>query len=345
MTMHKTARELMWIFVSLCCFGAVFTACSDDRQTAEQHSFVPRQISLQLQWVTQAQFAGYYIALEKGWYRDEGIELSIKPGGPDIIPTDLVASGTRDFGTGMLSDLAVAIDNGQSLISIAQIQQTNGLLLIARKSSQIKEPMDFIGKRVGIWFQGFEAQFNALLAKEKISGETLRIIPQGWSMEPFLKGDLDVASAMIYNEYHMVLESGINPDDIHVIDYKSFGLDFPGDTLFTSKKLADENPDLCLRMLRASLKGWRYAVDHPEEAVDIVLKYDASGIQKKGHQFVMMQEIAHLVSLPGKPLGQTDLGAVSRMVNTLHQVGILKKALPVEDIVNGDIFVKAQSKP
>lgn len=330
--MRKISRNFISIMFLVFCLGASLISCSEEKKPPESVKPALQSVSLQLQWVTQAQFAGYYVALEKGWYRDEGIELSIKPGGPDIMPIDLVTPGMRDFGTAMLSDLTVAIQKGQLVTSIGQIQQANGLLLIAKKSSGIKEPKDFLGKRVGIWFQGFEAQFNAMLTKEKIPSNDIKIISQGWSMEPFLKGDLDVASAMIYNEYHVVLESGIKPDELNVIDYRSYGLDFPGDTLFTSRKLLKENPDLCKRMLRASLKGWQYAVEHPEEAVDITLKYDTSGIQKRDHQLVMMHEIAKLVQVPGRPLGQTDLGAVSRMVKTLHQFGILTQVIRPEDI-------------
>jgi NitT/TauT family transport system substrate-binding protein len=342
--MNHTFKKHTLIFCLIFHWGASLVGCQDSNKPAEPAKPAEQKISLQLQWVSQAQFAGYYVALEKGWYRKEGIDLNIKPGGPDIIPIDLVTSGTRDFGTALLSDLAVAIQKGKPVVSIGQIQQANGLLLIARKSSGIKDPKDFKGKRVGIWFQGFEAQFNALLAKMKIPDEELKIVSQGWSMEPFLKGDLDVASAMIYNEYHILLESGIKPEALIIIDYGSYGLGFPGDTLFTSRKMAEENPDLCLRMLRASLKGWQYAIEHPEEAVDIVLKYDASRIQKRDHQLVMMQEVAKLVQMPGRILGKTDPEAVSKMVETLRQTGILEKSLKPDDIYTNAFFMKTTQK-
>ncbi|MEW6505808.1 MAG: ABC transporter substrate-binding protein [Chloroflexota bacterium] len=336
-------KHALSIFLILC-FGLSLLACSDGSNPPEPDKPAAQKITLQLQWVTQAQFAGYYVALEKGWYREEGIDLTIKPGGPDIIPIDLVTTGLRDFGTGLLSDLVVEIQKGRSIISIGQIQQANGLLLIAKKSSGINNPKDFIGKRIGIWFQGFEAQFNALLAKLNISDQDMKIVSQGWSVEPFLKGDLDVASAMIYNEYHAVLESGIKPEDLNIIDYGSYGLDFPGDTLFTSRKMVKENPDLCFRMLRASLKGWQYAIEHPDEAVDIVLKHDLSGVQKRNHQSVMMQEIAKLVRVQGRLLGKTDSDTVSRMAETLRQNGILKKAVNPEDIYTNEFFMKTIQK-
>jgi len=300
-------------------------------------------VSLQLQWVTQAQFAGYYVALDKGWYRDEGIDLTINPGGPDLVPADLVTAGTSDFGTSLLADLIVNVQNGGPVISISQIQQTNGLLLLAHRSSGIEEPADFVGKRVGVWLGGWEAQFNALIAREGLTSQDFDLVSQGFSMDPFLDGSLDVASAMIYNEYHVVLESGIKAEDLNLIDYANYGLDFPGDVLFTSRRLAEEKPDLCVRMLRASLRGWEYAVQHPEEAADIVLKYDASGVQTHEHQLSMMQEIAKLVSLPVRPVGYTDRDDVRRTVDTLLSYGVLSQMVQPEDVFTNEFWESARS--
>jgi NitT/TauT family transport system substrate-binding protein len=305
---------------------------------------VPLQpVSLQLQWVTQAQFAGYYVALDKGWYREEGIDLTIRPGGPDLVPVDLVSAGTHDFATSLLADLVVAVQQGKPVISLAQIQQTNGLLLIARKSSGIAQPQDFVGHRVGIWLGGWEAQFDALIAKEGLSPQDFTLVSQGFSMDPFLKGELDVASAMIYNEYHVVLESGVKPEDLNIIDYANYGLDFPGDVLFTSRQLLAQDPDLCMRMLRASLRGWQYAVEHPEEAADIVLKYDESGIQTRQHQLSMMNEIAKLVVLPVRPLGFSDRDDVRRTIDTLLSYGVLSGPVVPEDVFTNDIWEQARA--
>jgi NitT/TauT family transport system substrate-binding protein len=189
--------------------------------------------------------------LDKGWYSEEGIDLTIRPGGPDISALDAVRTGTAEFGTSLLADIIVASQQANDLVSIAQIQQTNGLLLIAKKSSGISKPGDFDGKKVGVWLGNWEAQFNALIAKEGIGANDFTLVSQGFSMDSFIKGQLDVASAMIYNEYYTVLESGIKPEDINIINYADYGLDFPGDVLFTSTKISQENPDLCVRMLRA----------------------------------------------------------------------------------------------
>jgi NitT/TauT family transport system substrate-binding protein len=301
-------------------------------------------VSLQLQWVTQAQFAGYYVALDKGWYQEEGIDLTINPGGPDLVPVDLVAAGARDFGTTLLADLVVAVQQGKPVVSLAQIQQTNGLLLIAYKESGIVQPTDFAGKRVGVWLGAWQAQFDALMAKEGLVAGDFELVSQGFSMDSFLARELDVASAMIYNEYYVVLESGVRPEDLNVIDYADYGLDFPGDTLFTSRQLVEQNPDLCARMLRASLKGWQYAVDNPEEAADIVLKYDEAGIQTRDHQLSMMDEIAKLVSVPVRELGFTDRDDVRRTIDTLLSYGVLSGPVQPEEVFINDIWEQARSE-
>jgi len=298
-------------------------------------------VTLQLQWVTQAQFAGYYVALDKGWYREEGIDLTIDPGGPDLVPADLVLAGRADFGTGLLADLVVAVQQGKPVISVAQVQQLNGLLLIAFKSSGIAAPADFAGKRVGVWLGAWEAQFDALMAKEGLTTDEFSLISQGFTMDPFLEGELDVASAMIYNEYYVVLESGVKADELNIIDYANYGLDFPGDTLFTSRQTLEQKPDLCERMVRASLRGWQYAVEHPEEAADIVLKYDESGVQTREHQLSMMNEIAKLVLLPVRPLGFTDRDSVLRTIDTLVSYGVLGGPVQPEDVFTNGIWEKA----
>lgn len=301
-------------------------------------------VTLQLQWVTQAQFAGYYVALDKGWYKDEGIDLTIIPGGPDQIPVDLISSGTRDFATTLLADLATAIENGKPVIGIAQIQQKNGLLLITRKSVGIQTPKDFKTKKVGVWLGSWEAQFDALIAQQGITKNDFTLVNQGYSMDAFIKGDLDVASAMVYNEYHVVLESGIKPEELNIIDYAAYGLDFPGDTLFTSIETTKQKPDLCVRMVRASLKGWQYAIEHPDEAAAIVLKYDKTGVQTAPHQLSMMTEIAKLIQIEGRQLGRSDDTALQRTIDTLLKYGVLKTAVQAKDIMTNEFWDKAQGK-
>lgn len=327
-----------WLILTLCI--SFVSACAAGPVTPTAPALKP--VTLQLQWVTQSQFAGYYVALDKGWYRDEGIELTIKPGGPDTLASDAVTAGSAQFGTSLLADIIVAIEQGKPLLSIGQIQQTNGLVLLAQKASGIQEPKEFAGRRVGVWLGNWEAQFDALMAKENLAPEDYILVAQGFSMEPFLEGQLDVASAMIYNEYHSVLESGVKPEDLNIIDYADYGLDFPGDTLFTTRELAEKDPALVTAMLRASLRGWQYAVEHPEEAADIVLKYDKSGVQTREHQLTMMNEIAKLVQMGVREIGYTDRTDVQRTLDTLLQYEVLKRPVKSEEVYTNAFWEQAR---
>jgi NitT/TauT family transport system substrate-binding protein len=318
----------------------LITACSSSTPVPTEKPL--DKVSLQLQWVTQAQFAGYYVALDKGWYQEEGIDLTIIPGAPDVIPVDLVVSGTRDFGTTLLADLTLAIRSGKPVMSLAQIQQENGLMLVTRKEFGIEGPEDFAGHSVGVWLGSWEAQFQALIAQAQVDPGDFQLVSQGYSMDPFLNRELDVASAMIYNEYHVVLESGENRDDLNIIDYADYGLGFPGDTLFTSKQMVQDNPDLCARMVRASLRGWQYAVENPEETVEIVLKYDDTGLQTREHQLSMMEEIAKLVVIDGRQLGKTDEADVKRTIDTLLEYDVLDGEVSPQDVFTNQFWELAQ---
>lgn len=339
--MYKRLLQLVLAFLLIVPF---LTACGGNAPAAPtQPALTP--ITLNLQWVTQAQFAGYYVALDKGWYTEEGIDLTIRPGGPDISAVESVRTGTAQFGTGLFADIVVNSQQSNDLISILQVQQTNGLLLLAKKSSNISKPSDFSGKKVGVWLGNWEAQFDALIAKEGIAPDSFTLISQGFSMDTFINDELDVASAMIYNEYYAVLESGIKAEDINIINYADYGLDFPGDVLFTTKQIAKDNPDLCLRMVRASLKGWQYAVAHPEEAVDIVMKYDKSGVLTREHQLSMMNEIAKLVQVSIRPVGYANRDDMRRTVDTLFSYKVLTTQVDPDLFFTNEFWDQAQPKP
>lgn len=334
---HTNNWRLFIILISV----LLWSACTSE-PAAPTPSLEP--VTLQLQWITQAQFAGYYVALDKGWYQDEGIALTILPGAPDVIPVDRVASGSADFATTLLADLVVAVQEGKPVTSVAQIQQANGLLLIAKKSTGVSKPEDFEGKRVGVWLGSWEAQFNALIAQQNIPSDDFELVSQGFSMDPFLNNELDVASAMIYNEYHVVLESGVSPEDINIIDYADYGLDMPGDVLFTSQKMITDRPELVEGMVRATLRGWQYAIENPAEAVDIVLKYDETGLQTREHQLAMMSEIADLVQVTNvRPIGFTDESDINRVIDTLYNYGVLTELLPSTSVYNNEFWEKAQA--
>lgn len=309
-------------------------AVEEEKENTEDQVMVP--VSLQLQWVTQAQFAGFYVALEKGWYQEEGLDVTIYQGGPDAVPIELVVGGSRDFGTNLLSDLAVSIDQGKNIVAISQIQQASGLRLLTHMDSGIKTPSDFIGKKVGVWLGSWEIQFSALLASVGVDPKDVDIVSQGWSMGPFVKGELDVASAMIYNEYYKVLEAGIAKEDIHIIDYQDYQLDFPGDALFTSIQMVQENPELCRKMVRASFRGWEYAFANPEEAVNIILRHDKSGVQSFDHQLKMLTEMDIMRTKDEVDFGTFNPDRIERMIRLLVDYHIMSEHVALKNIFSSE---------
>ncbi len=333
--LHVPQRALIGPFIGLVLFGA---ACAPSSQPAAQPTTAPAaaqpttapaakpttaaaaakpsgppdKVKLQLKWVPQAQFAGYFVALEKGYYTDENLDVTIVPGGPDIVSEQQVANGQADFGVDWVASFLAFRDKGLPLIDVAQIYQSSGLLLVSKKSANITKPEDLKGKNVGVWYGGNEFEFLALMDKLKFDPDKdMNVIKQGFTMDPFLAGQMDAASAMTYNEYQIVLESGVKPEDLNVINYTQEGVGMLEDNLFTSEDIVKNKQDLVQRFVRASIKGWQSAVDDQKFAVDAVMKYAEKGSTTVDHQTRMMNEVAKLVLPTGMTkdqLGVMDAG-------------------------------------
>lgn len=289
----------------------------------------PVPVKLQLKWVPQAQFAGYYVALKKGYYTDEGLDVTILPGGPDIVPEQQVAGGSADIGVDWVASLLTSQEQGMPLIQIAQIYQKSGLVLVSKKSANINSPEDLKGKRVGNWMGGNEFELLALFDKYKIdSNKDIKFTKQGFTMDQFLGGELDAASAMTYNEYQVVLESGIKPEELNVIDMNDEGVAMLEDNLFANSEWLEANKETAAKFVRASLKGWQDAIANPEEAVDIVMEQAESGSTTKDHQLKMMEEVAKLIQPEGfdiAKLGYTDDAAFKQTADIAKQFGVIKE--------------------
>ena len=281
------ARLLAALIVSALVFASTATAQGADK------------VRLQIKWVPQAQFAGYYVALDKGYYTQENLDVTILPGGPDIIPEQQVTNGQAEFGVDWVASFLAFRDKGLPIIDVAQIYQSSGLMLISRKSANIAKPEDLKGRSVGVWYGGNEFEFLALMDKLQFDPDKdLNVIKQGFTMDPFLAGQMDAASAMTYNEFQVVLESGVPPDDLNVLRYNDEGVGMLEDNLFTTEDTVKNKPDLVQRFVRASLKGWHEAITDQASAVNIVMKQVEPGSTTQEHQTRMMSEVAKLVLPP-----------------------------------------------
>ncbi|KAB1441283.1 ABC transporter substrate-binding protein [Pseudodesulfovibrio senegalensis] len=232
------------------------------------HAQKPRRAKLVLQWYAQAQFAGYLVAEEKGFYTKRGVDLKVVPGGADVMVSDCIASGKADFGTMFLSTAIERRGAGMKLVNIGQIVQQSALMLVARKDSGIEGLPDLEGARIGMWGRQFQLQPRALFKRLGISVD---VVQQSPSFDLFMRGGLDAVSAMWYNEYHTLMSYGLDPDEMVTFFFSDLDLDFPEDGIYCLEKTWEQDPAMCRAVLEGSLEGWRYAFAHPDEALEIVI--------------------------------------------------------------------------
>ncbi|MES2145100.1 MAG: ABC transporter substrate-binding protein [Pseudomonadota bacterium] len=277
-------------------------------------------VTLQLKWVTQAQFAGYYVAKAKGFYDEEKLNVTILPGGPDIAPTQVIAGGGADVVVEWMPAALAAREKGLPLVNIAQPFASSGLMLTCLAESGIKTPADFADKTLGVWFFGNEYPFLSWMSqlglKTDGSPGGVTVLKQGFNVDPLLQKQAACVSTMTYNEYWQVIDAGITPDQLVTFKYQDMGVATLEDGLYVLQdKLADPAfEDKMVRFVRASMKGWKYAEANPDEAAMIVLENDETGAQTEAHQKRMMGEIAKLTAGSN---GALDVAAAEKTVATL----------------------------
>ena len=292
--------------------GAATAAHADDKLT------------LQLKWVTQAQFAGYYVAKDKGFYKEAGLDVTIKSGGPDIAPPQIIAGGGADVIVEWMPAALAAREKGVALVNIAQPFKRSGMMLTCRAETGVQAPADLKGRTLGVWFYGNESPFMAWMAKLGLktdgSAGGVKVLKQGFNVDPLLQKQADCISTMTYNEYWQVIDGGIPADKLVVFKYEDQGVSTLEDGLYTTQaKLDDPKMAASLtKFVAASMKGWAYARDHQDEAAKIVLDNDASGAQTAKHQLRMMGEINKLTA---GSTGKLDVADYERTVATLLGAG------------------------
>ncbi len=282
------------------------------------------KVTLQLKWVTQAQFAGYYVAKDKGFYKEEDLDVEIKPGGPDIAPAQVLAGGGADVVLDWMPSALATREKGVPLVNIAQPFKSSGMMLTCRKDSGIKTPADFKGKTLGVWFFGNEYPFLSWMSKLGIktdgSADGVKVLKQGFNVDPILQKQAACVSTMTYNEYWQIIDAGLSADDLITFKYEDEGVATLEDGIYVMEdRLKDAAfKDKMVRFVRASMKGWKYAEANSDEAAEIVLENDASGAQTEKHQKRMMGEIAKLTAGSNGALDKADY---ERTVATLLGAG------------------------
>jgi len=282
------------------------------------------KVTVQLKWVTQAQFAGYYVAAAKGLYKDAGLDVTINPGGPDVAPPQVIAGGGADVVIDWMPSALASREKGVPLVNISQTFKRSGLELTCRKDTGIKTPADFKNKTLGVWFGGNEYPFLSWMAKLKLKTDGspggVKVIKQGFNVDPLLQKQADCISTMTYNEYWQVVDAGYKPDQLVVFKYSAEGVATLEDGLYALEtKLKD--PAFVTKMakfVQASEKGWDWAKKNDKEAAKIVIAADTTGAQTLHHQEQMMGEIAKLL---GNDNGKLDFKDADRTVSELLSGG------------------------
>ena len=277
-------------------------------------------VTLQLKWVTQGQFAGYYVAAAKGFYEEEGLDVEIKPGGPDIAPEQVIAGGGADVITTWMAAGLAARERGVPLVNIAQPFASSGLLLTCRKDAGVETTDDFPGKTLGVWFFGNEYPFYAWMAKLGLATDGseggVEVLRQAFNVDPLIQNQAACISTMTYNEFGQVLRAGLTEDDLTVFNYRDEGVGMLEDGLYVlEENLA--NPAFVEKMtkfVRASMKGWEYARANPEEAAQIVVDNDMTGSMTVEDQLYQVTEVNKLTE---GSTGALDEAAYQQTVDTL----------------------------
>jgi NitT/TauT family transport system substrate-binding protein len=323
------------VAVALCVVVAWVVAAGAGAAPKRHASQKLTKVTLQLKWVTQAQFAGYYAAKEKGYYKQQGLDVNIKVGGPDIIPEQVVAGGQAEFGIDWLPSLLSARDHGTKLVNIAQVFTRSGMTEITWKDTGLNSIAKLRGKKVGNWLGGNEFELFAALTRAGMDpshNKGVTIVKQPFDMNLFLGRKIDAASAMTYNELAQVLESK-NPktgklyklSDLNVLKMENVGTGMLEDGVFTTENwIADKaHQAIAKKFLAASFKGWIYCRSNRTSCTNIVLKQGPTLL--KGHQSWQMNEINALVWPAPKGIGIMDATAYGRTAKIAKQFKVISK--------------------
>ncbi|TFD90084.1 ABC transporter substrate-binding protein [Cryobacterium serini] len=321
---------------SLAAVGAlVLSGCSSDGNapTSSDASGALTPMTLQLQWFAQAQFAGYYAAVDQGYYEDEGLDVTIDEGGADIVPQDVLAAGDADYAISWVPKVLGSIEQGANITNVAQIFERSATTQISLKDKNITTASDLVGKNVGSWGYGNEWELFAGMQKSGVELGDINLIQQAFDMTGFLAGDIDAAQAMTYNEYAQVLETVnpdtgelFQPDELNVIDWNDEGTAMLQDSIWANADELQSDADYAdntVKFIKASIKGWIYAANNPAEAAGIVTA--AGSTLGESHQLWMTNEVSKLIFPSSNGVGMIDESAWSNTVdiamNTKNETG------------------------
>jgi NitT/TauT family transport system substrate-binding protein len=288
-------------------------------------AYADESVTVRLKWLNQAQFAGFYVAQEKGYYKAEGLDVNIQPGGPDFPAVQMVTGGNEQFGVTGADQILIARSKSVPVVALAVIYRRNPFVLFSLTKSGIKTPADYIGKQVGVKIGGNEELiYRAVLAKAGVDKTKLNEIPVKFDITPLLAGTVDVWPGYLINEVLAAKEKGF---DVNVVSPADYGIDLYADTLFTTEKMLKEKPDIVHKFVTATLKGWTSAIAAPEEAAQITVKYGSK--LTYDHELAMMKASLPLLQPDAQPVGWMEAANWSAAQKLLVDAGFQKTPVDI----------------
>jgi NitT/TauT family transport system substrate-binding protein len=284
------------------------------------------------QWTPQSQFAGYYMAGEKGFYRQRGLDVRILDGGPDKEPFAWLASGKADFATSFLTGAVAARDRGIPVVLASQVVNRSNLMLIAWRRDGITRVEDLQGHKINLW-EDTKLGFLLFLKAHRVEP---KILPQYYSVNLFLARGVSACAGMYYNEFHRIYQAGVDPGELTCFSLQDYGYGFPEDGIYCLEKTPAVQPRIRRAFAEASLEGWRYAAQHPDETLDVVMRRvrDAHAPTNRAHMKWMLEKI--LASIFPGPKDSWKVGELSRedyarTVDTMRTLGFISRPRPYNE--------------
>jgi NitT/TauT family transport system substrate-binding protein len=300
-----------------------------------------KKINLRLKWVKQAQFAGYIVADKKGFYKGQGLNVEILPAGPDIKSFMTVANGSDQFGIAMPNQIIAARSNGVPLTIIGQIMQNSPYRYVLKSQNKIDSLPQLKGKTIGLWLKADESEFTAMLKKQGVSLNDVKVIPQEFTVAPFLEDKYVLSAVTVYNELNQIRSQGYEGDKLQVLSPKDYGCAFLGDMIFAKEDYIRKNSDIVTKFLEASIAGWKYTIEHPDEALDIVMASNPE--LNKEQQKKQLEAVIDLIKT-GKSLtdgiGYMDESEYFNIEKILRESNQIQNAVDIKQVYSDDSWNK-----
>jgi len=307
------------------------------RHRVGQQTATPVPVSVRLTWLHQAQFAGIYLALDKGFYKDAGLDVEIKPGGMEYPSIKMVTVGNDDIGMTSADQVLLARAKGAPVVALAAMYQKSPAVLFSLKKSGISTPSDLRGKRIGIKYgDNSEIPIRALLKKEGISEKDIKEVSVSYDPGPLIQGQVDAFADFAINAPIAVEEKGYEVNEILPADY---GINMYADVIFTTDQVLQRKREQLVEFLRATIKGYQYAIDHPDEAVTATLRRDTN--LRPEHEKRMFEASVPFWKPPGKRPGEMQESDWAGLNDILVTTGLIKQKVPLNQVVNYDLLEEA----